>query len=395
MVVSPTEKVGFSISVFPSAQEYRYRYRSNGGGMTTPLIRGIFGAILAPGFIRLYAQDAEKRSAADDLAFLQQAFTARTQPDAEQWRQRVEARLSDLSADLDQLIAGDQGERALQFAVPFAYFLAHANQQKRALEVLTRALQSPSAQAATSARANALYDAGLLAFRQRDQGRSRALNEESLRIAREIGDDAAAATALIGLSRIALREHDYKTVKKYAQEAADIRHKLGNEAGSTSAMHIVAAALRMEGNDGQAEKFYESTLATYRAAGDKSRVAGEQYNLGCVYIHQNRLAKALKMFTTAMHEYRAENDEAGIAYCLNGFAAVAAVEKEPVRAAKLYGAAAAILERLGITLDPDDQLDWDRYTDMARRQTKRVRFDREFELGRALTIEQAVAIAMR
>lgn len=363
--------------------------------MTPQLGRALVGTILAASVIHLCAQGIAKPSAADDFAFLQQAYTARMQPDAEQWRKQVEDKFADLSGDFDTLTATDQGARALQFAAPFAYFLAHANQQKRALDVLTRALNLPTAQAPTSVRAKALYDAGILAFRERDQVRSRALNEDSLRVARQIGDDADAAAALIGLARIALREHDYHTVKKYAHEAADIRHKLGNEAGSTSAMHLVAAALRMEGHDQEAEKFYQSTLATYIAAGDKSRVAGEQYNLGCVYVHQNRLTKAREMLTSALHEYRGENDEAGIAYCLNAFAAVAAVEKEPVRAAKLYGAAAAILERLGIVLDPDDQLDWDRYTDVARRQIKRVRFDRELQEGRTLSVDQAVTIAMQ
>ena len=349
---------------------------------------------LAAGGAQLAAQQPVQPPAADAFTVLQQAYAARNQPDAPQWQERVEGRFADLTRDFDALVAADQGARALEVATPLAYFLARANQQRRALDVLTRALNLPGARVPTSTRAKALYDAGVLAFRARDQVRSRALNEESLRVARQAGDGAAAASALIGLSRIALREHDYATVKRYAHEAADIRHKLGDEPGSISAMHMVAAALRMEGHDGEAEKFYRETLASYVATGDRSRVAGEQYNLGCVYLHQERLAEAREMLTSALHEYREENDEAGMAYCVNGFAALAAVEKAPVRAAKLFGAAAAILDRLGITLDPDDQLDWDRYTAVARRQIERARFDRAFQEGRALSVDQAGAIAL-
>jgi len=363
--------------------------------MTERLVRHTLGALLIVVCGRLYAQETAKPAVADDLALLQQAYNARNQTDGDALRQRVESRFTDLSTDFEQLIAADQGQRALDFAVPFAFFLSHANQQKRALEVLDRALRLPAAQTATSVRAKALYDAGVLAFRQRDQSRSRALNEDSLRVAQRIGDKQAEASALIGLSRIALREHDYATVKKEAHEAADLRRQAGNDAGATAAMHMVAAALRMEGSDAQAEKFYDSTLAADRAAGDKSGVAGEQYNLGCVYLHQSRVAKAQEMFVNALREYRSENEESGVAYCLNGFAAIAAVKKQPARAAKLYGAAASILDRLGITLDPDDQLDWDRYTDRARRQMKDARFDREFQSGRGLTVDQAVALAMQ
>ena len=333
------------------------------------------------------------KAANDDIIFLEEAYAARTKSDGEEWKQRVKARQAGLTASLDRLIAGDRGEDALRFVVPFAHFLSVGNQQKEALEVLTRVLQLASSQKATRNRARALYDAGLLAFRQGDQARSRALNEESLRTAREVGDNAIAATALIGLSRNALREHDYKTVKDLAEQAAQIREKLGDVAGRISAMHMVAAAARMEGDDSRAEQIYASTLATYRASGDQRRAAGEVFNLGFIYLHQGHVAKALEQFKAALEEYRTIKGEPGIAYCLTGFAAVAAVENQPSRAAQLYGAAGAALKRLGITLDPDDQLDWDRYTEIARRQTKEGDYAADYAKGQALSLDEAIVVA--
>ena len=366
--------------------------------MTSPLVRVTVATMLTTFSIVLHAQDTEKRSVVsfgdENLVFLQEAYASRTKPDAEEWKRRVQAKHADLAANLEWLIANNRGEDALRFVVPFAYFLSSANQQKQALEVLTRVLELPSAHVVTSTRARALYDAGLLTFRQRDQAKSRALNEESLQIARQLADNAAAATALIGLSRVALREHDYKSVKAYAQEAADMREKLGNESGRISAMHMVAAASRMEGDDARAQQIYESTLATYHANGDKRAEVGELFNLGYVHLHQSHTAKALELFREALQGYRATNDEAGIAFCLTGFAAVAAVKKEPVRAVQLYGAAAAMLERLAITLDPDDQLDWDRYSELARGQIKTARYSAEYARGKALTSDQAITLAL-
>lgn len=330
----------------------------------------------------------------ESIDFLQQAYQSRTKPDAEEWKRRVEAKHADLTAKLDWLIANNRGEDALRFVVPFAYFLSVGNQQKQAIDVFTRVLQLPGARPATALRAQALYDAGLLAFRQRDQARSRALNQESLEIGRQLGDGAATPTALIGLSRVALREHDYKKVKAYAQEAAEIRGKLGNEAGRISAMHMIAAASRMEGADAEAQQIYETTLATYRATGERRRAAGELFNLGYVHLHQNQPAKALERFNEALQEYRATNDEAGIAYCLTGFAALAAIQKQAERAAELYGAAAVILERLGITLDPDDQLDLERYSKVARDQIKNTDYEAAYARGKTLTMDQAVTLAL-
>jgi tetratricopeptide (TPR) repeat protein len=305
----------------------------------------------------------------------------------------VQAKRPELVANLEWLLANNRGEDALRFVVPFAYFLSAGNQQTQAYEFLTRVLELPAAQAASAIRARALYDAGLLAFRQRDQAKSRALNDESLRVAREIGDETEAATALIGLSRIALRAHEYKTVYALAQEAAEVREKLGDQSGRISAMHMVAAAARMEGNDARAQQIYEATLKNYRAQGEKRRAAGELFNLGYVYLHQNDVTKALEHFRDALQDYRALQDKAGISYCLTGFAAVAAVKKERVRAAQLYGAASAMLERLHITLDPDDQLDWDRYSEAARKQFENGRYEIEYAQGQTLTEDGAIKLA--
>jgi len=60
------------------------------------------------------------------------------------------------------------------------------------------------------------------------------------------------------------------------------------------------------------------------------------FNLGYVHLHQNHVARAAKLFRDALTEYRAEKDDGGIAYCLTGFAAVAATRRDANRFAELY-----------------------------------------------------------
>lgn len=337
--------------------------------------------------------DSDARVRAD-LALLDEAYAARTQPTAREWRQRVASRQMELATTLDALIAADRGEEALRFVLPFAYFLGTSNQEQTAYEVLMRVLALRSAATPTSARANALHQAGRYAFRRRDQATSRTVNEESLRIARQLNDPAAAANALIGLSRVALRDHDFEKVDERAREAADIRASIGDDPGRVAAMHMVAAAARMKGDDVRAQQLYEQTLASYRANGNRAAAAGEVYNLGYVHLHQDRVDRARELFRQALGEYRALNSEAGIAYCLTGFAAAAALQQRADRAALLWGAASAFLAGLGITLDPDDQLEWDRYTHLARSHVSAGRYRRAFEEGKTLTKDRAIVLAL-
>lgn len=328
----------------------------------------------------------------DDLALLEKAYAARNTPQAGEFRQQVEAKLPEMDAAFASLISAGRGNDALRFAIPYAYFLRTGNHMREALDVLTRALDAPGARAASPQREGALYDAGVLAFRLNDESKSRAFNKEDVRIARQLNDRAAEAAALIGLSRLALRHHDYKNVIAEANRAADLRREAGDPAGAISAMHMVAAAEKMSGADQRAQQIYESTLASYQSSGDVLSAAGERYNLGFVHLHLGHVQQAKELFTAALDEYAKQKQDLYIAFCLTGLAAVAAVEQQGTRAAQLYGSAAATLQRLGVTLDPDDQLDWDRYTAIARRELK-TQYDPEFQRGRRLTMADAISLA--
>src|SRR3954447_7443752 len=128
--------------------------------MSFRLSQAVVGSLLIFASNALAAEETNKgpdgSGVNEEIVFLEQAYAARTKADAEEWKQRVKTKQASLAATLDRLIASDRGEDALRFAVPFAYFLSIGNQQKEALEILTRVLQLPGAKGATSIRARAL-----------------------------------------------------------------------------------------------------------------------------------------------------------------------------------------------------------------------------------------------
>jgi hypothetical protein len=225
------------------------------------------------------SQPARDR-AQEHLALVEQAYAARQGPEGETWRGRVQSTEPDLERSLDWLMQNGEGEQALRFADAMNVFWTVFGESQHSRERLTQALAMPSASAPTPLRAKALYDAGLLAFRQGDEAASRALNEESLAVARRLNNKPATATALIGLSRIAFRTHDYAAVRRNADEALRVRQELGDVSGEMTAVHILAATARMEGDSAGASKFYELTLGIYGKDGNRSGVAGELMNLG-------------------------------------------------------------------------------------------------------------------
>src|SRR5581483_5483049 len=113
--------------------------------------------------------DSERQAALAQVTFIEQAYTERLGPKGADWRARVKASEPMLLDALDWFSRNAEGDQALRLADPLAYFWAYDGRTEEARVMLGKALALPSAAAQTAVRAKALSDAGLLAFRQRDQ----------------------------------------------------------------------------------------------------------------------------------------------------------------------------------------------------------------------------------
>jgi tetratricopeptide (TPR) repeat protein len=343
------------------------------------------------------AQDpfhAERHAALQQVAWVEQAYAERLGPHGADWRARIKKEEPALVSTLDWLSRNAEGDQALRLAVPLAYFWTYDGRASESRDLLSKVIALPSAAAPTALRAKALYDAGALAYADRDQSAARALGDESLRISRKLQDNTGVATALLGLARVALRDMDYATVRRYAEESGVIRRDLGDKVGQAGAVHVLAAVARIQGQYDKAVELYQFSLDANRDAGWDLPVAAELFNLGYVRLRQGKAGDAKKLFTDSLQKYRDLQDEMGVAYVLTGFASVAVEQRQAARAARLYAAGLGILDRFGVTFDPDDQLDIDHYTAKLLTQLPPGAFNAASAEGRTTSSERAIALAL-
>jgi len=341
------------------------------------------------------AEPSARAQARETLATIEQAASEARGPQRQAWLDRIKSQRQEFERSLDWLIESGDGERALRFASAMNVFWMAFGELSLARKRLDTVLALPSAKAPTPARARALYDAGLLAFRQKDEVDSLARNEQSLVIGRQLGDKTIIARALIGLSRVALRQHDYELVRRDANEALRLAGQLNDRDRELSAVHILAAAARMGDDNSNAAKYYELTLGAYGEEGDRAGVAEELMNLGFVHLHLHDSDWALRLFKESIAIYRSLQFEQGLGWNIGGLAAVAVEQHDGLRAARLYGALDTAMKQLAIVLDPDDQLDCDRYVAMARAEIGSAAFDAARAEGRRMSISDALALGLR
>jgi hypothetical protein len=118
----------------------------------------------------------------------------------------------------------------------------------------------------------------------------------------------------------------------------------------------------------------------------------------CVERHDFEVARLLgdheqayMRLQESLHLRRVAGDQIGIAFCLEGFASVFADPYQLERAAKLYGTAARLRERLGAPVSPLHRLHYDQQVAVVSGQLGASAFTQAEHAGRPESLEQTVA----
>jgi tetratricopeptide (TPR) repeat protein len=204
----------------------------------------------------------------------------------------------------------------------------------------------------------ALYADGLLAFRAGDQPRSLASNEKALAVARQTRDVRGECDALTGLARVALRDGRYMDVVALARQARERASAAGDAQADVGPLHLQAAGTRLQGNYPAARELYLESLRLNTELGNATWVWTELHNLGWVELHIGNVEAARSRFRE--RDAATDPDAYGEAWKELNWSAVAAAEGDLTQARRRYAAGTSALDRLGMTLDPDDrsELDW-------------------------------------
>lgn len=221
---------------------------------------------------------------------------------------------------------------------------------------LRDALDAPGAELPSLDRVRVLYGAHLFAFRRGEPSREYA--QQTLDLARELGDPRGECDGLTGLARAALRDGEYGQVADYAAEGVRRAREAGDAAAEGSPLHLQAAGVRLSGDYERARELYLESVALAERLGDERRKQMEFHNLGWVELHRGDVDAAERMF--AERDARSGIDAYGDAWQDLNAAALALARGRRDEAVRLFELGTQKLAGLGAELDPDDQseVDW-------------------------------------
>ncbi|MGB7062844.1 MAG: protein kinase [Candidatus Zixiibacteriota bacterium] len=369
-------------------------------------------------------------------ALAQEAARQLTGPEQAAWVSRLEAEHENLRATIDGYLGSSPNARlALEMAGALGRYWFVRGRWSEGRTLLSEILARPDASERTSARATALDWTAWLAYWQGDFEPALALGQESLSIWQDVGDALGTAQALNNLGAVTQELGDYAKSRQYHEKSLAFRRQMGDRRAIAVSLHNLGELYLRLGNYAQARAAYEESLPLFREVGHIMGAADSLSSLGVVAENQGELDQARTYHEEALKNRRDRKDPMGTAESLHSLGELAARQgesgqarryytqslairqklgdrrnvadslealgilvagcKDSAQAARLLGAANSLREQINAPPPPAKQEKLDRVLSSTRSAFGESAFAKEWDEGRAMSMEQAIDYALK
>ncbi|MDQ3927574.1 MAG: tetratricopeptide repeat protein, partial [Chloroflexota bacterium] len=243
--------------------------------------------------------------------------------------------------------------------------------------------------------AQSLHILGHALFDQADYDGARSYFDESLSIFREFGNKALVPSLVGDLGMVAYYVGDYPTAQRLLEQSISAFRELPTAVQVLPRMLLILGDLaRSEGDYARALEIYDASLMEARKVGAPLLVATSLQKLGQMARLRGEYANASSLIIESLKEHREKGNKQGIAECLAALAGVAFTGGHLDRAARLFGAADDLLERIKVPLTPADRAQYDRDLAATRSQVDERAWEMAWAEGRAMSVEHAIEFAL-
>jgi len=291
---------------------------------------------------------------------------------------------------------GPEGERSLAGALVFLGMTARSSEgdNKTAQSLFEQSLELYRKHGDQRGIAFATFNLGWIADDRDEDMQALSLFEQSLNLYRQVGDLWGMGRASQLLGQFFLKQGNFEKARLYFEQHLMLDESIQFKEGNVIALSNLGHLYRRQGDFDQAEKYYEKSLSMCQEYSLKIDRGYNLYSFGILALHRNNYTRAQQLFTEYFKSSYQFGEKIITSDFLNGAAAIAAGTDNPECAARLHGAAQALLETIDYRIPPFDLAEFDRHIRLAREQLGDTRFEAFAAEGYDMTMEQAIAYAL-
>jgi non-specific serine/threonine protein kinase len=235
---------------------------------------------------------------------------------------------------------------------------------------------------------------GAISLSQGDVRQAQTLLEEGLALNRRVGKPFDTAESLRYLGDVALMIGDYGRAEALYEEGLALIRKLGYRVQIAYMLIGLGKIAKDQGDYGRAWVFFNESLELRRLTGTRHQIAISLAYLGLVALEQGEHGQAEALLRQSLALQSELGARLRMADCLEGLAALAGTQGRQHEAAWLLGTAAVLREAYYVSLSPSERAARDRTIAGVRAALGEAAYASAWADGRALPLEDAVALAL-
>lgn len=243
--------------------------------------------------------------------------------------------------------------------------------------------------------ADSLNHLGLISSYRGDIDKARKNFEDSIIISNEIGYKLGVANSLNNLGQLAGNQGEYTEAKKCFEESINIFREIRYKLGVANSLNNLGAVELDQREYTEASIYFEEALTIYREIADKRGISNSLGNLGWIAYNIKQYQESQEYFENAISIYLELGDKSDIARCLEGIGNLNLIKGLLHAATKLYGSCQILRETVGNPIYPNEKELYDKTITDLRSQLGDEEFEKAWNEGRSMTLEQAVEMVLK
>jgi tetratricopeptide (TPR) repeat protein len=229
---------------------------------------------------------------------------------------------------------------------------------------------------------------------QHESATARALVEESLTLARQLGDRWWTAWALHMVGRVAYFDNDSETATSFGQESLALAREIQDDWLIAWALHLLALAAYIAEDYPSARRYFDASLTIRRELGYPEGIGLILSLLATVDFREGNYIAARATSIDALQLQREVNSSWVIGSTYANLAPIAVALGDPRRGARISGAAREIHESVNIRPIPIVAEIYEPALEEMRRVLGEAAFAAEQQRGRRLSLDDVISEAL-
>jgi len=308
------------------------------------------------------------------------------------WWDRLEVEHDNFRGALAWSIRSDQAEAGLRTASSLVHFWQARGYLSEATEWLQRTLAA-GAEASLPARLKASLSLSFVSAMMGDFEQGKSCAQQSLEMARQIGDESGIASALGQLAEVADHQGQAQRAAELYEQSLAIFVSRQDVDGIGYARLRLADVCFRAGGLARAEVQWEEALRLFRGMGTKLRQGWALGGLGAIARLRGEYPRAVELLLESLGIYLELGYRSSVPYALEALGLIAAAMGNAAQCVRLMGAGAVLREDVHAPLPPSFHTTYAPTIESARLKLGEAGYAQAWAEGRAMTLEQAVAEA--